>query len=113
MRKILLGAVLSLALGLPVNGAGAATAPVNHPGKRLVCHWVTAGDHTLKPLRATLEPVKTADRPVRHVSTTVAPASKSAREPAARARPVISRAELGHMERQLVQRISLMVGVGY
>jgi hypothetical protein len=105
MRKILLGAVLSLALGLPVNGAGAATAPVNHPGKRLVCHWVTAGDHTLKPLRATLEPVKTADRPVRHV--------KSAREPAARARPVISRAELGHMERQLVQRISLMVGVGY
>jgi hypothetical protein len=113
MRKVLLGVVLSAAFGLSTNGAGATTASVNHAGKRLACHWVATGDHTLKLLRATLEPVKTADRPVRYVSTTVAPASKSAREPAARARPVISRAELGHFERQLVQRISLMVGVGY
>jgi hypothetical protein len=119
MRKVLLGAVLSVAFGLSANGANATTtAPVKHPAKRLACHWVTTGDHTLKLLRTNVEPVKTAgapaDRPVRHVSAPAAPASKSSvREPAARARSLIARADLGHIERQVVQRISLMVGVGY
>jgi hypothetical protein len=118
MRKVLLGVVLSAAFGLSANGAGATTASVNHAGKRLACHWVATGDHTLKLLRSVVEPVKTArapaDRPVRHVSTATTPANKSsAREPAVKARPVMARADVVHLERQLVQRISLMVGVGY
>jgi hypothetical protein len=118
MREVLLGAIVCVAFGVSANGAGATTAPVKHPAKRLACHWVTAGDHTLKLLRDTLQPVKTAsapaDRPVRHVSINTAPASKSsAKEPAARARSVIARADLGHIERQLVQRVSLMIGIGY
>jgi hypothetical protein len=116
MRKVLLGAVLSVAFGLSANGAG-ATGPVGHSAKRLACHWVTTGDHTLRLLRHTFEPVsKTAiapaDRPVRHVST-AAPASKSSsRAAAVKARPLV-RAELAHIERQVVQRISLIVGVSY
>jgi hypothetical protein len=117
MRKVLLGVVLSAAFGLSANGAGATTASVNHAGKRLACHWVATGDHTLKLLRSIVEPVKTArapaDRPVRHVSTSTPANKSSAREPAVKARPGMARADVVHLERQLVQRISLMVGVGY
>jgi hypothetical protein len=119
MRKLLLGAVLCVAFGLPVYGAGlaseAATSSVKHPAKRLACHWVIAGDHTLKLLRYTVEPVsRTAsapvDRPIRHLSSTAAPAAKSStREPAVR----IARTEPIYFDRQPGQRISLMVGIGY
>jgi hypothetical protein len=88
---------------------------LKHPAKRLARHWVTAGDHTLKLLRHTVEPVsKTAsapaDRPIRHLSATAAPATKSStREPAVR----ITRAEPIYFDRQPGQRVSLMIGIGY
>jgi hypothetical protein len=112
MRKVLLGAVVCAAFGLSANGAGAATASVNHPTKRLACHWVTVGDHTLKLLRYTVEPIsKTAgapaDRPVRLA------AKSSTRGTAVRVTPVVARAEPVRFDRQPVQRVSLMVGVGY
>jgi hypothetical protein len=112
MRKLMLGAVVCVAFGLATNGADAATASVNHPAKRLACHWVTA-DHTLRLLRQTLGPVDRiadapANRPTRHLSAAATPAKNSIREPA-----VPTRAEFASIGRQLGQRISLMVGVGY
>jgi hypothetical protein len=91
MRRLVLGAVLCMVLGLPVDGAefhsGAKTA--NH----LACHWVTA-DRTLRLLRSTAALV---DK-----SSTKEFAANTSRA-----------AMMAHLERQPSRRTSLTVGVAF
>jgi hypothetical protein len=89
MRKLMLGTILCVAFGLPVNGAEFLSGTKSgYPAKRLACHWVTA-DRTLRLLRYSAVPVVKASR------------------------AVMTRAEPVRLERQRSQQISLTVGVAY
>jgi hypothetical protein len=95
MRKLMLGTVLCVAFGLPVNGAEFLSGTKSgYPAKRLACHWVTA-DRTLRLLRY-------AALPNDKNGTKASVGASSA---------VMTRAV--RFERQGGQRTSLMVGVAY
>jgi hypothetical protein len=118
MRKLMLGAVLSAAFGLPASAAGVVagmqTASLDHVFKRSACHLVASN----RPLRLLRDrEVQVAKRPVAvPIERTVVrePAPRISRAVATRSEPVrVPRFESARFERTSSERVSLMVGIGY
>jgi hypothetical protein len=123
MRKLMLGSVLLMALGLPALAAEPVSemkvASLVSPAKRSACH-VVAAHRPLRLLRETMpvEIAAPAESAVRRIATPVriAPVREAVRanRPVMRAEPIrASRADFGRIERVASQHVSLMVGIGY